>query len=154
MDFFNFCWVFQKFPFFLCHPVSRAVLRMRNVSDKSCTENQNTHFVFSNFFVENRAVYEIVWKNVVERGRRQVTVWRMRIAWWILKATNTRSEYVILLLHCTNGYTNAPLFNVSVHGLLVLKVPLQSQTDCCVHPRSAHSVISTACGNNNDHVAS
>jgi len=29
---------------------SRSILlRMRNVSDKSCTENQNTHFVFSNF---------------------------------------------------------------------------------------------------------
>jgi len=23
---------------------------MRNVSDKRCRENQNTHFVFSNFF--------------------------------------------------------------------------------------------------------
>jgi len=23
---------------------------MRNVSDKSCTENQNTHFMFNNFF--------------------------------------------------------------------------------------------------------
>jgi hypothetical protein len=31
--------------------ISRSVLlRMRNVSDKSCRENQNTHFVFSNFF--------------------------------------------------------------------------------------------------------
>jgi len=28
------------------------LLRMRNVSDKSCTENQNTHFVFSNFFLK------------------------------------------------------------------------------------------------------
>jgi len=29
-------------------------------------ENQNTHFMFSNFFVfENRAVYEIMWKNIV-----------------------------------------------------------------------------------------
>jgi len=27
-----------------------ALLRMRNVSDKSCRENQNTHFMFSNFF--------------------------------------------------------------------------------------------------------
>jgi hypothetical protein len=26
------------------------LLRMRNVSDKSCIENENTHFVFSNFF--------------------------------------------------------------------------------------------------------
>jgi len=23
---------------------------MKNVSDKSCSENQNTHFVFGNFF--------------------------------------------------------------------------------------------------------
>jgi len=46
--------------------ISRSVLpRMRNVSDKSCTENQNTHFVFSNIFFENRAVYEIIWKNLV-----------------------------------------------------------------------------------------
>ena len=26
------------------------LLRMRNVSDKSCKENPNTHFVFSYFF--------------------------------------------------------------------------------------------------------
>jgi len=26
------------------------LLKMKNVSDKSCTENQNTRFVFSNFF--------------------------------------------------------------------------------------------------------
>jgi len=25
-------------------------LRIKNVSDKSCTENQNTHFTFNNFF--------------------------------------------------------------------------------------------------------
>ena len=31
--------------------ISRSILlRMRNVSDKSCIENQNTHFVFNNFF--------------------------------------------------------------------------------------------------------
>jgi len=31
--------------------ISRSdLLRMRNVSDKSWRENQNTHFVFSNFF--------------------------------------------------------------------------------------------------------
>jgi len=51
--------------------VSRTVLpRMRNISDKSCREDQNTHFVFSNFFPpENRAVYEIMWKDIVELGR-------------------------------------------------------------------------------------
>ena len=36
---------------------------MRSVSDKSCRENQNTHFMFSNFFFENFAVYEIVCKH-------------------------------------------------------------------------------------------
>ena len=72
--------------------ISRSVLLiMRNVSDKSCTENQNTHFVFSNFFSENRAVYEIMWKNMVEPDRPQI-IWRMRFAYWINKATNTHSE--------------------------------------------------------------
>ena len=45
------------------------VFTMRNVSDKICRENQNTHFVFNKFFFfENRAVYEIMWENVIERG--------------------------------------------------------------------------------------
>jgi hypothetical protein len=33
---------------------------------------------------------------------------RMRIACWITKATDTHSQYVILLLHGNNGYANAP----------------------------------------------
>jgi len=48
-----------------------------------------------------------MWKNVVERDRPQMTVWRMRIACWITKATNTHSEYVILIdCHYNNGYKN------------------------------------------------
>jgi len=39
---------------------------MRNVLDKICRANQNTYFVFNNFFPpENCAVYETVWKNIV-----------------------------------------------------------------------------------------
>ena len=31
--------------------ISRSVLlKMKNVADKSCRENQNTHFVFNKFF--------------------------------------------------------------------------------------------------------
>jgi len=37
-----------------------------------------------------------MWKNVIEPGRKQMTVWRMRIACWITKAKDTHSEYVIL----------------------------------------------------------
>ena len=71
-------------------------------------EKIGTHILFSTTFVENRAVNEIMWKNV-ERGRPQMTLWRMRIASWIPKATNTHSGCVILLLfRCNNGYRNDP----------------------------------------------
>jgi hypothetical protein len=36
-------------------------------------------------------------ENMVERGKSQPTTWRMRIARWIRKATNTHSEYVTLI---------------------------------------------------------
>jgi hypothetical protein len=36
---------------------------MKNVSDQSCRENQNTHFVFGEFFSENVTVYEKMWEN-------------------------------------------------------------------------------------------
>jgi len=61
-------------------------------------ETIDTHYVLSNFFVfENPAVYEIVWKNIVEPGRAQMTMWRMLIACWIPEPTNAHSEYVILI---------------------------------------------------------
>jgi len=69
---------------------------MRNVSDIRFIENQNAHFKFSNFFSENRAVYEIMWKNIVEPGRPQMAIRRMRITCRIPNATNTCSEYVML----------------------------------------------------------
>jgi hypothetical protein len=65
-----------------------------------------------------------VWKNIVQPGRRQMTIWRMRIVCWIPKATNTHSDYEILtdftvqqwlygrvsMLHCT--YTACLFLNV------------------------------------------
>jgi hypothetical protein len=45
---------------------------MGNVSDKICSENQNTHFAFNiSFHLQNRAAYEIMLQNIVERGRPQ-----------------------------------------------------------------------------------
>ena len=38
-----------------------------------------------------------MWKNIVQPYRPQTTIWRMRIACCITKATNTHSEYVILI---------------------------------------------------------
>jgi len=53
--------------------------------------------MFNNVFLENFTVYEIMWKNILERGRLQMKIWRMRIACCITKATNTHSEYVIII---------------------------------------------------------
>jgi hypothetical protein len=48
---------------------------MRNVSDKSYRENENTHFMFNNFFPKNRIGYEIMSKNiVVTEGPQIVTI--------------------------------------------------------------------------------
>jgi hypothetical protein len=70
--------------------ISRSVvIRMRNVSDKSCGENQNTHFVFNSFFFSRKSCR--LWDNVenlVEPYMPQMTVWRMSIECWITKATN------------------------------------------------------------------
>jgi hypothetical protein len=76
---------------------SRSVLLIvKNISDKSSRENQNIRFVFNNPPPpENRAVYELMWKNIVEADRPLMTIWRVRISCWVLKATNPLPEYVI-----------------------------------------------------------
>ena len=65
----------------------RILLRMRNVSDRSCKVNQNTHFVFKKKRLsENLAVCDAVRKNMVQPDRPQMAM------------PNTKgSEYVILI---------------------------------------------------------
>jgi len=48
-----------------------------------------------------------MWENTVDLDRLQMIILRMRIACCIPKATNTYSEYVILL-HGNSGYMNVP----------------------------------------------
>jgi hypothetical protein len=60
-------------------------------------EKIKTHILFSIIFSENLAFYEIMWKNMVEPGRPQMTIWRMRFKCWINKVTDTYSECVILI---------------------------------------------------------
>jgi hypothetical protein len=54
-------------------------------------EKIKTHILCSVtfFFFENRTVCEIMWENIVERDRPQMTIWRMRTACCATKATNT-----------------------------------------------------------------
>jgi len=67
---------------------------MRNISGRIIQKIKTQKI----FFLENHAVYEILWKNFVGPGRPQMTIWCMLIAFWIPKATNTHSECVILIV--------------------------------------------------------
>ena len=60
-------------------------------------EKIKTYFMFSDFFLKKSCVYGIMWKNIVDLGRPQMTVWCMHIVCWVLKATDTHLEYVILV---------------------------------------------------------
>jgi len=72
-------------------------------------EKIKTHVLFSInlFFFENHVVYEIMWENTVERGRPQMTIWRIRIARWITEATNTHIQHVIRILL---GHITLPIY--------------------------------------------
>jgi hypothetical protein len=66
---------------------------MGNVLDKRCRENKNAHFAFSNFFSENCTVSDNSEKcGGFRRVTNDVTMWRMRVACWISKATFTYSH--------------------------------------------------------------
>jgi len=56
-----------------------------------------------------------------------MTMWRMHIEWWIRKATNTHSEYVILLLFPVQQrlHERFPMLRLQVNCLLFMKVSLQ-----------------------------
>jgi hypothetical protein len=89
----------------------RIIFRVRNVLDKSCRENQNTHIVCSITFSQRSPC---LWDNVEKYGRaRQATddsiICRRHFACCITKATNTHSGVLVILLFQGNkGYGNAP----------------------------------------------
>ena len=69
----------------------------RKLLQTSVVEKLATHILCPLiFFFENRDVYRITWKNIVESDRVQKTIWRMRISCWIPKARNTHTGCVIL----------------------------------------------------------
>ena len=65
------------------------LIRMRNVSGK---EIETDFMPITFFLLDNRAVYELMLKGVVDPNRPQMAIWRMPFAYWIPKATDTRSE--------------------------------------------------------------
>jgi hypothetical protein len=75
-------------------------LRMRNISYKICRDNQNTHFVLNKIVSQNRTVYDIMWRNVVQPEESQMTEARTQ--------THTQNMQYLLFCHCNNSYANAP----------------------------------------------
>ena len=67
----------------------------------NCGENQTqillSIYIYIYFLRKSRAVCEKMRRNILETGRLQMTIWRMRIACCITKAPDTHSEYVILI---------------------------------------------------------
>ena len=55
--------------------LSRSVLIIRNAADKSCRENQNTYFMFNNFFFFRKLCrLRHMWKNMVTPERTYMTI--------------------------------------------------------------------------------
>ena len=100
--------------FFTWRPINifdHTWLRSQNdVFQTKFVEKIQTHILNSVPVFENRAVYEIMFKNFIEPDRVQMAEWRVRFSWWIPKATNTHSELCnnYCFFHCNNCCTNAP----------------------------------------------
>jgi len=60
---------FTRRPIYIYDNISLKSSQNAKCFTQNFGHGQNTHFVFSNFFPENRAVYEIMWKNMVEPDR-------------------------------------------------------------------------------------
>jgi hypothetical protein len=108
------------------------LLRMRNVSNESCIENQNTYFMFSDFFPENRAVYEIMrkmWWSQMDRN--DVTIWRVRVACGISTATRTHTPTHPATIVTRTGL-NVTLYVYCVSCYILKVVPLPRRCDACL----------------------
>ena len=73
----------------------------RKIFQTDIVEQIEKHILYSVFFFffQNHVAYEIMCKNIVELGRPQMTIWRMRIASWIPRATHTHT-LAICNTHC------------------------------------------------------
>jgi len=75
---------------------SRSVLLiMRNVSDRSRRENQNTHLIFNYYFQKPCHLWDDVKKYCRAGQAGQNTIWRMSTACWT--QTHTQNIYIYIV---------------------------------------------------------
>jgi hypothetical protein len=90
-------------------------------------EKIKMHILFSvTFFFENRAVYHVMWKNTIQPGSPQKTIWRLRVNAeypGLHTHTHTHTHFrdmrYLLPYHYNNGCKNAPHCYVVYIGCLV-----------------------------------
>ena len=101
-----------------CHPEFHLEWE---IFQTKVVEKIKTHFMFSNFGFENRAVYEVMWESSVQPDRPQMTVLRMRIPCWVPRAANVHWEYAILIAFPRQQWLRerASKFRFYVHCLCV-----------------------------------
>ena len=75
----------------------RWIILEWDISDK-VVEKIKTYILLYIYIFENHAVYEIKWKNMEQPVSLHICniIRRMRLAYWITKATDTHSDYSIL----------------------------------------------------------
>jgi hypothetical protein len=84
------CWTFWSF-------LTHFFLEWETFQ-KKIVEKIKTHILCSIIFSFRKySVYKTTWENIVQWGRPQMTIWRMRIACWTPRAIKPHSEYVILI---------------------------------------------------------
>ena len=85
-------------------------------------EKIKTHVLCSVTFFENRSIYEKMWKDIVERGRPQMTIWRIRFTFWVPKATHAHTQVVqySFLFHCNMVARTRHKITLHVHCLSCL----------------------------------
>jgi hypothetical protein len=113
--------------------ISRWILlRMRNVSDKSCRQKKKLFSV--TVFRNSCRLWDNVEKYDTASDATDDNMIRcMRFACWITKATDTRSEYVILNCFSTaTVVTRTPLYVTFIHTLCVLFNPLKTKRICFI----------------------
>ena len=77
-----------------------------------------------------------MWKNVVEQGRPQVTIWCMRIACWIPKATNTHTQVTFPLQQWLHERTSLLRYTYIAYLLTMLPVFLRYLRRAYLQPKS------------------
>jgi hypothetical protein len=100
---------------YTCLIISRWILLiLRNVLDKISRENKKIHLMFSNIFRKSCRLWDSV-NNRAEPESPQMTIWRMRKAFLIHKATDTHWEYVIVFSFPLQQYVARTRLNVTLY---------------------------------------